>query len=505
MLGDVLLADVVRTSDAVASTRARNAKIAALAELLRQLTPEEIEPAVALLAGQPRQKKVGVGWATVRGLEGGDAAEPSITVLELDETITAVQVTTGPGSMAARNQLLGGLIARATAPEADFIRRLLIGELRQGALEGVMADAIAKAAGAAPAVVRRAVMLAGDLAGVAHIALTAGEDALAAIGLQVLRPIQPMLASTSEDVASALDAIGPSSVEWKLDGARIQAHRAADEVRLFTRNLNDVTARLPAVVEVMRSLDVTSVVLDGEVLGVGDDERPGKFQDTMSTFSRRAAPPTGSSLGVWFFDCIHLDGRDLLDERLRVRLDALEATGAPRVPAVLTDDLAVATALQDEALGNGHEGVMVKGADSIYEAGRRGAAWRKVKPVRTFDLVVLAVEWGSGRRKGWLSNLHLGARDPDTGGFVMVGKTFKGLTDALLEWQTAELLARETARHDHVVEVEPNLVVEIAIDGVQASTRYPGGLALRFARVKRYRTDKDASEADTIQSLQALL
>ena len=499
----MLLAEVVRTSEAVASTPARSAKVAALAALLRRLAPEEVEAAVAFLTGRPRQGKIGVGWATLRAVDLPPATEPSIEVLDVDAAVDALQARSGEGSGAARRALLEDLLARATSAEADFVRRLLIGDLRQGALEGVMADALARAAGVAPAAVRRAVMLAGDLPRVAVLALADGEAGLATVGLEVLRPVLPMLASTADDVASAVRALGRCSVEWKLDGARIQAHRRGDEVRLFTRNLNDVTARLPAVVAVMRALDAEAAVLDGEVLGVSDDG-PDAFQETMSSFGRRSGPPGPATLGVWFFDCLHVDGDDLLDRPLLERCAALARLGAPRVPALVTEDVAAATAFQAEALAAGHEGVMVKAAESVYEAGRRGAAWRKVKPVHTLDLVVLAAEWGSGRRRGWLSNLHLGARGAD-GGYVMVGKTFKGLTDALLEWQTREFLARESARRAHVVEIDPPLVVEVAVDGVQTSSRYAGGVALRFARVRRYRHDKDPTDADTIDAVRALL
>ncbi len=504
-LGRVLLAEVVRTSEAVASTRARSAKVGSLADLLRRLAPDEVEPAVAFLVGRPRQGKIGVGWATLRDVDPPPADLPSIEILELDRAVDDLQVLEGQGSGARRLSLLGDLLARATAAEADFIRRVLIGELRQGALEGVMTDAVARASGVPLATVRRAVMLAGDLARTAAVALVDGEAGLSAIGLDVLRPIMPMLASTAPDVASALDELGPCLVEWKLDGARLQVHRRGDEVRLFTRNLNDVTGRLPGVVELVRSLDVDQVVLDGEILGVSD-EGPEAFQETMSSFGRRAGGgvPGRATLGVWFFDCLHVDGDDLLDRPLLERAAALDRTGAPRVPSVETADAEVARAFEADALAAGHEGVMVKAVGSPYEAGRRGSAWRKVKPVHTLDLVVLGAEWGSGRRRGWLSNLHLGARDPD-GGYVMVGKTFKGLTDALLEWQTAELLARESGRDGHVVEIDPPLVVEIALDGVQSSTRYPGGVALRFARVRRYRDDKDPADADTIASVRAML
>jgi len=504
----MLFADVVATSQAVASTRARSAKVASLASLLQRLSPEEIEPAAAFLTGRPRQGKIGIGWATLRAVDRPPAATPTIEVLEVDEAVTALHVLEGPGSAARRQDLLGRLLARATEAEGDFIRRLLIGELRQGALEGVMTDAVSRASGVPLAVVRRAAMFAGDLARVAGVALVDGGAGLSGIGLDVLRPVLPMLASTSPDVATAMTGQGVSSIEWKLDGARIQAHRRGPDVRLFTRNLNDVTARLPGVVDMVGTLDVDRVVLDGEVLGVSDDG-PEAFQETAikerrSSFGPRTGPPGRASLGVWFFDCLHLDGDDLVDRPLLDRAAALARIGAPRVPALVTDDVDAALAFQVEALAAGHEGVMVKAASSPYEAGRRGSAWRKVKPVHTLDLVVLAAEWGSGRRQGWLSNLHLGARE-QAGGYVMVGKTFKGLTDALLEWQTAELLARESGRHGHVVDVAPPLVVEIAVDGVQASTRYAGGVALRFARVRRYRHDKDPADADTIDTVRAML
>ncbi|MHB8464183.1 MAG: ATP-dependent DNA ligase [Acidimicrobiales bacterium] len=509
----MLLADVVATSGRVAATRSRSAKVAALAELLRRLDAGEVETAVAVLTGEQRQGKIGVGWATIFSLEVPPAPSPTLTVLDLDAAIDELAAVGGPGSTAERQTALAGLLARATHDEQDFIRRLLIGDLRQGALAGVVTDGVAKAAAVPIDAVRRAAMLTGSLPEAAVLALTRGEAALDAVGLQVMRPLAPMLASTAPDVATALQAMGRSSVEWKLDGARVQAHRRGGEVRLFTRNLNDVTSRLPAVVDVVASLPVRQVVLDGEVVGLDEDDRPDRFQDTMSRFGRQDG--AGATLTVAFFDCLHLDGADLLDRALTDRLDALERAAGPwRVRAIMTDDAATAAAFLEEALAAGHEGVMVNALGSRYEAGRRGQAWRKVKPVRTFDLVVLGAEWGHGRRQGWLSNLHLGARDPsDPGRFVMVGKTFKGMTDELLSWQTARLQELAVAtpgdslevRPGHAVEVRPALVVEVALDGVQASTRYPGGVALRFARVRRYREDKVPAEADTIDDLRALL
>jgi DNA ligase-1 len=357
--------------------------------------------------------------------------------------------------------------------------------------------------------VRRAAMLSGDLRATAAVALSEGEGGLASVGPAVLRPLLPMLASTAASVGEALDATGAASVEWKLDGARIQVHRSGDEIRVFTRNLNDVTGRLPAIVEAVSALPLRSLILDGEAIALGDDGRPRVFQDTMSRFGTELEDRAASSdvpLAGFYFDIMHVDGRDLIDEPLRVRRDALvDAVGELRVPSIETSDPAAAEAFLAGAIAAGHEGVMVKALDSRYEAGRRGASWRKVKPVRTLDLIVLGAEWGHGRRHGWLSNLHLGARDPGDGPPVMVGKTFKGLTDELLTWQTAALLERETSRQGITVFVRPELVVEIALDGVQASTRYPGGVALRFARVKGYRADKGPEDADTIDAVRAML
>ena len=498
----MLLAELVETSERVGATRSRKVKVAALAEAFRRAGPDEVGPAAAFLSGQLRQGRVGVGWGLLSAVEVAPATEPTITVADLDRAAAALSVLVGAGSSTARVGLLTALFSRATAPEADFLRRLLLGDLRQGALAALVADGLAVATDVAVDAVRRAVMLDGDLSRVATIAATEGEAGLCGVGLRVLRPVLPMLAATAPDVAAAMAAGGLSSVEWKLDGARVQVHRDDDEVRVFTRNLNDVTARLPGVVLAVRALAAEQLVLDGEVLGVGDDERPDLFQDTMSRFGRHDVG--GADLGVWFFDLLHLDGRDLLDEPLSVRAALLDAlVGALRVPAVVTDDPGVAAGFLAGALAAGHEGVMVKEVSSRYEAGRRGSAWRKVKPVRSLDLVVLAAEWGHGRRRGWLSNLHLGARGPD-GAFVMVGKTFKGLTDEVLIWQTARLLELEVARSGIVVEVRPELVVEIALDGVQTSDRYPGGVSLRFARVRRYRPDKSPAEADSIDDVRAI-
>ncbi len=500
-------ARLVATSGAVGATASRSAKVTEIAELLGQLAPEELEAAVGFLTGELRQGRIGVGWSTVAHIEVAAAAEPTLAITDVDRMLDQLEVTTGSGSAAARRSLLSATLGAATKPEQAFLRRLLTGELRQGALEGVMVEAVAKAAAVPAASVRRAHMLGGRLGPTALVALAEGRDALESIGLQLMRPIRPMLASTAADVGAAVAALGRVSVEWKLDGARIQVHRRDAEVAVFTRNLRDVTDRVPEVVEVVRALPVTSIVLDGETLTMGEDERPRSFQDTMSRFGAEGGRP--ELLRPWFFDCLHLDGVDLIDQPLSDRLATLErVAGAFRVPGIVTTEASAGEAVLAKALSSGHEGAMVKDAMSPYEAGRRGKAWQKVKPVHTLDLMVLAAEWGHGRRRGWLSNLHLGALDPDGPEPVMVGKTFKGLTDSLLAWQTEQFLARETGRSGpggYVVHVRPELVVEVAVDGVQRSTRYPGGVALRFARVVRYRPDKAAADADTIDAVRTFL
>jgi DNA ligase-1 len=497
-----LLADVVTASKEVTDTSSRSRKVAILAELVRTLDPAEVPLAVGFLAGAPKQGRVGVGYATVYGIEQAPAGEASLTIGELDGAITEVQETTGSGSAAKRKQVLADLFERATQQEADFIRRLFTCELRQGALAGLMIDAIAKAAGVPGEIARRALMLSGDLTRTAEIAMTNGEEGLRSVGFELFRPIFPMLASTAEDVQDAVAAFDRASVEWKLDGIRIQIHRRGDEVRVYTRNLNDITHALPGIVQAVRGLPVRQAVLDGEALWMSEDG-PAAFQDTVSRIDNEARP---EGIETFLFDLLHVDGDDLLDTPLEERGARLEAIAPQlKIPGALTSDPTEGQRVLDEALRKGHEGVVVKDAASLYGAGRRGKAWRKVKPVRTYDLVVLGAEWGHGRRQGWLSNLHLGARDARTGEFVMVGKCFKGLTDELLTWQTKELLERETDRRGIAVLVRPELVVEIALDGVQSSTRYPGGVALRFARVKGYRSDKSADEADTIDDLRALL
>lgn len=504
------LSAIVATSRAVAETSRRLAKIDLLASLLSRLEPDEASTAVAYLSGSAGAGRLGVGAAAIRASRDvPPATAPTLSIADVRDTLTEVAGVSGVGAIARRVELLGTLFGRATADEQDFLVRLLFGELRQGALEGVLIDAVAKAAGLPPASVRRAAMLAGDLGPVAAAALTGGAGALDRFTLRVLQPVQPMLADTADAIGEAVSSLGEAALEYKLDGARIQVHKAGDDVVVFSRALNAVTDAVPEVVEAVRALPAETLILDGEVLALKPDGTPHRFQDTMRRFGRRldvASLRQTLPLRPYFFDLLHLDGRDTLDLPQSERFETL-ATALPGelvIPHRRTASLDEAGAFLDEALARGHEGVMAKATGAPYAAGSRGSAWLKVKAVRTLDLVVLAAEWGSGRRVGWLSNLHLGARDPVTGGFVMLGKTFKGLTDELLTWQTEALLAREVSRDAYTVYVRPELVVEIAFNDVQTSPHYPGGLALRFARVKRYRTDKTAAEADTIDAVRRI-
>jgi DNA ligase 1 len=503
--GPVLLADVVATSTAIAATRSRKAKVAAIADLLARAGPAELETVTAYVGGSLRQRRTGLGWRGLTGLPApADAGAPTLTVLEVHEAFERIAALAGAGSQAARSAAVADLFGRATAVEQDWLRGVVTGAVRQGALDSLVQEGLAAAAGVPLADVRRAAMLAGSTVAVAAAAFE-GVGPLGAVGLRVGRPVLPMLASSAPDLAAALAKAGGGevAVDTKLDGIRIQVHRSGSEVVVATRSLEDITARLPEVVEVALALPATSFVLDGEALALTEDGRPRPFQETAS----RTAMGAGVAVTPYFFDLLHLDGADLLDAPAAERAAALErlVPVEHRVPRVVTADLGVAEEFLAQALHSGHEGVVVKGLAAPYDAGRRGASWVKVKPVHTLDLVVLAVEWGSGRRHGWLSNIHLGARDPDTGGFVMLGKTFKGMTDEMLAWQTERFLELETHREGHVVHVRPEQVVEIAFDGVQRSSRYAGGVALRFARVIRYRDDKSADEADEIATLQALL
>jgi ATP-dependent DNA ligase I len=508
----VLLSEIAEVSRAVAGTSARLAKIELLAAALREAGPLEVPIAVAYLSGELPQRQIGVGWAALR--DGfAPAPAPTLTLSEVDSGFSAIGAVSGKGSAAARKALVGELFGRATADEQRFLVGLLSGELRQGALEGVMTEAVARAADVPVAEVRRAMMLRGSLGVVAAAALSGGSEALGAFGLEVGRPVRPMLATSAPTLADALEKAGAqegqgteAALEWKLDGIRIQAHLSGGSVRLFTRTLDDITARLADVAAVLAKLPVRAAVLDGELIALREDGRPLPFQDTASRTASFEGSGPAVPLSVFLFDALHLEGADLIDLPYWERHTEL-AWAVPAdllMPRLVTASAEEAAAFFTDALAHGHEGVVVKSLTAPYAAGRRGAGWIKVKPRHTLDLVVLAVEWGHGRRRGWLSNLHLGARDPDTGGFVMLGKTFKGLTDELLTWQTERLLALEERRDSYTVYVRPELVVEIAFDGVQRSPRYPGGLALRFARVLRYREDKTAAEADTIDTVRAL-
>ncbi|WP_415961057.1 ATP-dependent DNA ligase [Streptomyces sp. 021-4] len=506
----MLLAELAQVSLEVAATSARSRKVALLAALFRDAGPEDVPVVIPYLAGRLPQGRIGVGWRSL-GDPVEPAAEPTLTVTGVDAELTVLAAISGTGSQALRRDRLRALFAAATADEQHFLRALLTGEVRQGALDAVAADALAKAAEAPPADVRRAVMLAGSLQEVARALLAEGPDALAGFRLTVGRPVQPMLAHTATSVTEAVDKLGPCAVEEKLDGIRVQVHRDGDRVRAYTRTLDDITDRLPELVTAVAALETGRFILDGEVIALGEDGRPRPFQETAARVGSRrdvAAAAAGVPIVPVFFDALSADGEDLLDLPFAERHAALArlVPEALRVRRALvpdpedTDARRAAEAFLAETLERGHEGVVVKDLAAAYSAGRRGASWLKVKPVHTLDLVVLAAEWGSGRRTGKLSNLHLGARRPD-GTFAMLGKTFKGLTDALLEWQTEKLRALATGEDGHVVTVRPELVVEIAYDGLQRSTRYPAGVTLRFARVLRYREDKTAREADTVETV----
>jgi len=504
------LAELVATSAAVTAVGGRLEKIDRLATLLGRLSPDEVPVAVAFLTGSTRQGRLGVGGAAIREARlARPATSSALTLLEVDRTFERIAALAGQGSARARKQALGALFESATEAEQDFLTRLLFGELRQGAQEGVLIDAVAKAAHVPSKALRRGVMMAGDLATVASAVLAEGEAGLSRFRVRMFTPVQPMLADTAEDVQAAVASLDDTAIEYKLDGARIQVHKDGDEVKVYSRALREVTASVPEVVEQVRALPSRSLILDGEVLALRPDGSPWPFQDTMRRFGRRLdvdAMRRELPLQSFFFDMLALDDRELVDERQADRFHAL-ATALPSsivIPHATSPTPEAAQAFLDAALARGHEGVMVKLRSSPYAAGSRGSAWLKVKAVRTLDLVVLAAEWGSGRRRGWLSNLHLGARDPERGGFVMLGKTFKGLTDELLAWQTGQFLARELTRDAYTVYVRPELVVEIAFNDIQVSPHYPGGLALRFARVKRYRPDKTAGEADTIDAVRAI-
>ncbi len=551
----MFLSELVSLSRRVAATAPRLEKVGLLASLLRRLEPREAEIGAAYLAGRLRQGRIGLGWTVIQSASGEEAAgsgaqadepggaavdaalqmsfddpafggppldlpaappsgvsaarAPALKLLEVDEAFARIARLRGRGSILGRTRLLAALFGRAAPDEREFLVRLLSGELRQGALAGLMEEAIAAAAGVAVGEIRRAAMLSGDLGEVARVALSEGQPGLAQFRLRVFSPLQPMLAQAAEDLEDALRRLGEAALEYKLDGARVQVHKSGSEVRIFSRRLNDVTAAIPELVEAVRALPVREIVLDGEVVAMGVDGIPRPFQVTMRRFGRRLEVEQLRGelpLTPFFFDVLSLEGQDLFDAPRRERFAALiQAVPGWVIPHLVTADHAEAERFLDQALDRGHEGVMAKSLLAPYEAGSRGFSWLKVKPAHTLDLAVLAAEWGHGRRSGWLSNLHLGARDPASGGFVMLGKTFKGMTDPMLEWQTGRLQQLAVATDGHTVHVRPELVVEVLFGDVQQSPQYPAGMALRFARIRRYREDKTAAEADTLESVRAIL
>lgn len=504
------LAELVAVSRDVGATPGRLEKIGRLADLLARVPPAELGIAIAFLSGGVRQGRMGIGRALLSVMRDVPPAEaPALDLGDVDRAFDGLAGRSGAGSTGARGQVLRELFGRATRVEQDFLVRLLFGELRQGALEGVLVEAVARAAGIPATRIRRAHMLAGDLAPVAHAALVDGDTDLSQFLLRPFHPIQPMLAESAADVDAALAAFGDASLEYKLDGARIQVHKIDDEVRVYSRALRDVTIAVPEVVTVARAIPARDIVLDGEAIALRADGTPRPFQDTMRRFGRKLdvdALRTELPITPVFFDALHVDGDPLIDQPLARRVAVLAERVMPAnvVPRLVTSNAAAAAAFVARALASGHEGVMAKAVDGVYAAGRRGGAWLKVKQARTLDLVILAAEWGSGRRHGTLSNLHLGARDSERGGFVMLGKTFKGLTDAMLAWQTRTFLELEIGRDAYTVFVRPEVVAEIAFNEIQASSQYPGGLTLRFARVKRYREDKRVAEADTFATIQTI-
>lgn len=505
----MLLANVVETSRRVAEASGRLAKVELLAALLRALDPEEVEIVVAFLSGYTRQGRIGIGWATLRAAAAPPVETATIEIHEVDRALASLAAVAGRGSERQKRDLLQALFARATQAEQTFLNGLLLGGIRQGALEGVMLEALAKASGVDSIRIRRAVMMAGDIARVARAALESGEASLGQYEVQLFRPVQPMLAQTAEDVESALDDLGEAALEFKFDGQRVQVHRSGDDVRIFSRRLNDLTGAVPEIVEAVRALPARDFILDGEVLSLTENGRPQPFQVTARRFGRkldlermRAELP----LTPFWFDLLYLDGQSLMDEPQSRRFSALEGLAPPRalVPHVVTGNPERGAEFLRLALERGHEGIMAKAGGASYAAGARGQSWLKIKKAHTLDLVILAAEWGHGRRHGRLSNLHLGARNTEKGGFAMLGKTFKGLTDEMLAWQTEQLLAIEISRDAWTVYVEPKLVAEIAFSDIQVSHRYPSGLALRFARVKRYRPDKSVADADTFETVRKL-
>ncbi len=505
----MLLANVVETSSRIAGTTKRLAKADFLADLLKRLHPEEVEIAVAFLSGGIRQGRIGIGYAGLRDAAASQAETPNLEILEVDHALEELAAVEGSGSEQRRRELVRRIFHRATSDEQQFLTKLLLGELRQGSLEGLMIEGLAKASGVSAERIRRAAMMAGGAATIAPAVLEKGEAGLSQFDIQLFRPVQSMLAQTAEDVPDALQQLGEAALEYKFDGARVQVHKSGDQVAVFSRRLNDVSAAVPEVVQAVRALPARDLILDGEVLSLDTNGRPQPFQVSMRRFGRKLDVDSMLAelpMTPFWFDLIYLNGSSLVDEPQARRFAALSelAPSESLVPHLVTANAAEAEDFLRGALEQGHEGIMAKAREASYAAGARGQSWLKVKQARTLDLVILAAEWGNGRRQGWLSNLHLGARDTQKGGFAMLGKTFKGLTDEMLAWQTQEFLKIEIARDKYTVYLEPKLVAEIAFNEIQISPRYESGLALRFARVKRYRPDKSADQADTFETVQKL-
>jgi DNA ligase-1 len=505
----MLLATIVEASRQVSETGKRLEKTALLAAVMKQLTPEEIEPAVAFLSGAPRQGRMGIGYATLHAAMPEPASAASLDILQVDRLFDQLAGVKGSGAEQRKRFLLGEIFHHATRAEQKFLFDLIGGELRQGALEGVMLEALAKATNLPAERIRRAAMMAGGSAAIAQAVFEKGESGLAQFDIQLFRPVQPMLAQSAEDVGAALAELGEAALEYKLDGARIQVHKSDERIVVFSRAANDVTVAVPEVVAAVKALPARELILDGEVLSLTAEGRPQPFQVSMRRFGRKQDVERLAAelpMTPFWFDLLQLDGAPLVDEAQSRRFSELARLAPAKnvIPHLTTGDTQRAEDFLARALAGGHEGIMAKAAGSPYAAGARGQSWLKIKQARTLDLVVLAAEWGNGRRRGFLSNLHLGARDTEKGGFAMLGKTFKGLTDEMLVWQTAELLKLEVARDKYTVYVQPRLIVEVAFNEIQVSPRYVSGLSLRFARVKRYRSDKTAGEADTFLAVQRL-
>lgn len=502
------LQNLVQVSERVRRASGRIEKIEQIVALLRSTDPREIEITVAFLSGRLRQGRIGIGYAAIAAARPSAAPEPTLELPEVDATFERIAAAKGAGSSGEKGRLLHALLARATADEQAFLTRLLFGELRQGALEGIMLEAVARAAGVPVETFRRAVMAEGNVATAAKIALLEGETGLLRVAVRLFRPIRPMLAQSAGDAGEAIDRLGEAALEYKVDGARVQIHKQGDDVRVFSRRLREVTPAVPEVVDAVRTLPAREMILDGEAIALRPDRTPHPFQATMRRFGRTANVAELRDelpLSLFLFDLLYRDGEVLIDLPYEQRTSELERqAGRLFVPRIVTATAEQAEQFLEQSLDAGHEGIMAKSLAAPYAAGNRGSAWLKVKRAETLDLVVIAAEWGHGRRQGWLSNLHLAARNPADGTYVMLGKTFKGMTDKMLEWQTQKLREFEIGHDDYTIYVRPELVVEVAFGDVQASPRYPGGLALRFARIRRYRLDKTAEQADTIERVRQI-